>query len=141
MDQEPFHYLQYAVHMLIHKQLLAGLKDAGLSIGQPKVLDYLKDHDGAMQKDIAKGCFVEPASLSGLLDGMEKKGLIRRSVSETSRRSVSVTLTDLGWEQIQHVTTVFGEIEQTALAGFSAQERKQISDFQQRIYKNMEAQR
>ena len=141
MNQETFHYLQYAVHMLIHKQLLAGLKGAGLSIGQPKVLDYLKDHDGAVQKDIAKGCFVEPASLSGLLDNMEKKGLIRRAANENSRRSVSVWLTELGWAQVEHVTRVFDEIEQTALAGFSAQERRQVASFQQRVYENLEAQR
>lgn len=141
MNQESFHYLQYAVHMLIHKQLLAGLKDAGLSIGQPKVLDYLKDHDGAMQKDIAKGCFVEPASLSGLLDGMEKKGLLRRAASESSRRSVCVWLTELGWEQVRHVERVFGEIEQAALSGFSEQELAQIANFQQRIYANLEARR
>ena len=139
MSQESFHYLQYAVHMLIHKQLLAGLKDAGLSIGQPKVLDYLKDHDGAVQKDIAKGCFVEPASLSGLLDGMEKKGLIRRAANENSRRSVSVWLTELGWEQVRHVTRVCAEIEQAALAGFSSSELTQIANFQQRIYDNLEA--
>ena len=108
MEKQSFHYLQYAVHMMIYKQLFAGLKDTGLSIGQPKVLDYLRDHDGAVQKDIAKGCFVEPASLSGLLDGMEKKGLLRRVANESSRRSVNVFLTSLGWEQVKRVEQVFG---------------------------------
>ncbi|MCI5754366.1 MAG: MarR family transcriptional regulator [Clostridiales bacterium] len=139
MEKQSFHYLQYAVHMMIYKQLFAGLKDTGLSIGQPKVLDYLRDHDGAVQKDIAKGCFVEPASLSGLLDGMEKKGLLRRVANESSRRSVNVFLTSLGWEQVKRVEQVFGEIEKAALQGFSAQECEQIAGFQQRIYENLEA--
>ena len=38
---------------MFQKELLARLKDTGLTIGQPKILDYLKDHDGAGQKDIA----------------------------------------------------------------------------------------
>ena len=35
------------------------LKDTGLTLGQPKVLDYLKDHDGVSQKEIAAGCLIE----------------------------------------------------------------------------------
>ena len=41
-----------AEQSMFHKELLSRLKDTGLTIGQPKILDYLKDHDGAGQKDI-----------------------------------------------------------------------------------------
>lgn len=56
------------------KKLFADIKGLGLSIGQPKVLDFLKENDGAVQKGIAKGCHVELASLSTILTGMEKMG-------------------------------------------------------------------
>ncbi len=38
------HYLIMANQMLVQKALLEQLKDTGLTIGQPKILDYLKDH-------------------------------------------------------------------------------------------------
>ena len=38
-----------AEHSMFQKDLQASLKGSGLTIGQPKVLDYLKDHDGAEQ--------------------------------------------------------------------------------------------
>ncbi len=58
-----FHYLIMAEQSMFQKELLARLKDTGLTIGQPKILDYLKDHDGAGQKDIARGCHIEPGTL------------------------------------------------------------------------------
>ena len=54
---ESLHYLIMANQMLVQKSLLENTKKIGLTIGQPKVLDYLKDHDGSSQKDIAQGCF------------------------------------------------------------------------------------
>ena len=39
---------------LVHKKLPAYLKDTGLTIGQPKVLEYLSEHDGSNQTEIAR---------------------------------------------------------------------------------------
>ena len=47
------HYLTMANHLLIQKRILEKVKESGLTLGQPKVLDYLKSHDGASQKEIA----------------------------------------------------------------------------------------
>ena len=40
-----YHYMLMTNHMLLQKRLLSGLKDTGLTAGQPKVLDYLQDHE------------------------------------------------------------------------------------------------
>lgn len=69
-----FHYLIMAEQSMFHKELLSRLKDTGLTIGQPKILDYLKDHGGAGQKDIARGCHIEPGTLTTLLNRMEEAG-------------------------------------------------------------------
>ena len=50
-----FHYLVMAEHSIFQKKLIAKLKGTGLTSGQPKVLDYLKDHDGASQKSSHPG--------------------------------------------------------------------------------------
>ena len=70
------HYLTMANHLLIQKRILEKVKESGLTLGQPKVLDYLKSHDGASQKEIAAGCFIEAGSLTSILNRMEEKGLI-----------------------------------------------------------------
>lgn len=68
---ETVHYLLMASHLRLQKQLLGRLKGTGLTLGQPKVLDYLRDHNGASQKAIAQACHMEPGSLSVILTRME----------------------------------------------------------------------
>ena len=51
--EKSFHYLLMANQAVFHKKLLSNLKNTCLTLGQPKILDYLKDHDGASQKEIA----------------------------------------------------------------------------------------
>ena len=93
------HYLLMADHAMLQNLSCRVSNRLGLTTGQPKVLDFLQDHDGAMQKDIAQGCHIEPSSLSTILGGMERAGLLERSTCDENRRTVYVRLTDLGWEQ------------------------------------------
>lgn len=133
------HYLLMANHAMLQKQLFAGIKDLGLSIGQPKVLDFLKGHDGAVQKEIARGCHIEPASLSTILTGMEKSGLLNRQASEENRRIVNVYLTDKGKELSVKITEAFIELEERALSGLTAQERIRVLADLTAIHDNLEA--
>ena len=131
-----FHYLIMAEHSMFQKELLAKLKASGLTIGQPKVLDYLKDHDGTSQKDIARGCHIEPGTLTTLLNRMEEAGLVERRMMNGNRRSLYVFLTDKGKEQLELVTAAFTEMEAEAFRGLSETERKTFMDLFLRIYAN-----
>ena len=131
-----FHYLIMAEHSMFQKELLAKLKYSGLTIGQPKVLDYLKDHDGTSQKDIARGCHIEPGTLTTLLNRMEEAGLVERHMMNGNRRSLYVFLTDKGKEQLELVTAAFSEMEAEAFRGLSETERKTFMDLFLRIYAN-----
>lgn len=64
-----------------------------------------------MQKEIAKGCHVEPASLSTILAGMEKNGLITRKMYENNRRNLNVYMTDKGKTISEQLTEHFSNIE------------------------------
>ena len=131
-----FHYLIMAEQSLFQKELLARLKDTGLTIGQPKILDYLKDHDGAGQKDIARGCHIEPGTLTTLLNRMEDTGLVERRMLNGNRRSLYVFLTDKGKNQLALVTETFSEMEEKAFRGISESEREAFMNVFLRIYEN-----
>lgn len=94
--QETLHYLLMSDHQMIQKALVSSVKDTGLTPGQPKVLDYLLHHNGAIQKEIAISCHIEPASLTAILNGMENKGYIERKSLNNNRRSLHVYLTETG---------------------------------------------
>ena len=131
------HYLIMANQMFVQKALLEQLKDTGLTIGQPKILDYLKEHDGSNQKEIAKACFLEAGSLTTILNKMEEKGLIERRILNGNRRSFHIFLTAVGKEKQQLVDTAFSEIEKKALADISEKEFEQFMSVYHRIYSNL----
>ena len=133
----PFHYLIMAEQSLFQKELLARLKDTGLTIGQPKILDYLKDHDGAGQKDIAGGCHIEPGTLTTLLNRMEDAGLVERRTLNGNRRSLYVFLTEKGKDQVKLVTEAFSSMEEEAFRGMSETECETLMRLMHRVYENI----
>ena len=50
------HYLLMADHAMLQKLVMSRIKPLGLTTGQPKVLDFLQDHDGAMCKN---SCYLQ----------------------------------------------------------------------------------
>ena len=134
---DSLHYLIMANQMLVQKALLYKLKDTGLTIGQPKILDYLSRHNGSNQKEIAKACFLEAGSLTTILNKMEEKGLIRRQILNGNRRSFHIFMTESGRKNQKLVEEAFKKIEKTALNGISEEEQKLFMDIFCRIYRNL----
>ena len=116
------HYLTMANHLLIQKRILEKVKESGLTLGQPKVLDYLKSHDGASQKEIAAGCFIEAGSLTSILNRMEEKGLIERRMLNGNRRTFHIFMTESGRKSQMLVEAAFVEIEENAWKDISSEE-------------------
>ena len=130
---DSFHYLSMANHMMVQKKLMEQLKDTGLTLGQPKVLDYLKDHDGASQKEIAAGCLIEAGSLTSILNRMEEKGLIERKMLNGNRRTFHIFMTESGKKNQKLVEETFEKIEETALNNVSEEEQKVFMEIFLRI--------
>ena len=126
-----------AEQSMFQKELLARLKDTGLTIGQPKILDYLKDHDGAGQKDIAQGCHIEPGTLTTLLNRMEDIGLVERRTLNGNRRSLYVFLTEKGKQQVALVTEAFSAMEEEAFRGISETECEILMRLMHQVYENI----
>ena len=109
--EESFHYLLMASQSVLHKRLLANLRDTGLTIGQPKVLEYLAGHDGASQIEIARACHIEAATLTSVLNRMEEKALIERRTLHGNRRTFYIFLTPQGAELANQVIRMFEQLE------------------------------
>lgn len=131
------HYLTMANQMLIQKRLLERVKTSGLTMGQPKVLDYLKDHDGASQKEIAAGCFIEAGSLTSILNRMEERGLIERRMLNGNRRTFHIFMTAAGKQSQKLVEEVFEEIEMAAWKDISQEDAEFFMRIYHKIYSNL----
>ena len=136
MDRS-FHYLLMATQSLFQRSVMAALNGSGLTAGQPKVLDYLGRHDGSVQKAIAAGCQIDPATLTGLLNRMEEKGLIRRCNEDGNRRSLHVYLTEQGWAKQREVRQTMERQSEVVQAGLSEEQRAQLLDCLYKVCANM----
>lgn len=135
--EHSLHYLLMASHSALQKKLFKSLRDTDLTLGQPKIIDYLKEHDGAGQKDIAAGCHIEASSLTSILNRMEEKDLITRKTMNGNRRTYHVFLTDKGREYKKIIDRNFSEIENAAFYGISEKERIAFLDTLFKIYSNL----
>ena len=132
-----FHYMVMANHAIYNKVLMEILEDSGLTAGQPKVLDYLDGHDGARQKEIAAHCYIEAATLTSVLNGMEAKGLIERRRLNGNRRTFHIFLTQKGREQQERVLEAFLRIEEQTFEGMPEAEVGQFMELYGKIHRRL----
>lgn len=132
------HYLTMANQMLIQKRLLERVKASGLTLGQPKVLDYLKDHDGSNQRQLAYGCRIEPSSLTALLNRMEDTGLIERRKKDGNRRSYYIYMTEKGRNCQIRVAEEFQKLEEKAMRNISKEDLQLFQKIFLQMYHNLE---
>ncbi len=131
------HYLLLATQGLFQRKVMHALSGTGLTAGQPKILDYLGLHDGSMQKNIATACQIDPATLTGLLNRMEEKGLIERRCVPGDRRSFHVYLTEAGWACQKQVRETLERLETELLSALDGPEQTQLLNLLERLCEHM----
>lgn len=105
---------------------------------QTHVLMYLHQHRGqAPQRELTEFLRAKPSTVNGVLDRMEEKGLVRRSVSGQDARRRLITLTDKGREQQARFAESFLACEEAMVRGFSAEERETLLALLDRIVENL----
>ncbi len=134
---ETYHYLLLYNQGAFQRLLMLKLAPFGLTIGQPKILDYLADHNGCMQKELGTACQVDPATIVGLINRMEENGLVERRQQDGNRRSFYVYLTVEGWKKTKAVKIAFEELEKDAFHEFSNEEQEQLVSQMLRVKNNL----
>jgi len=117
-----------------------GFQELNLSDGQPKVLYILRALDGCVQKDLAKACDIKPSSMTVMLDGLEKKGYVRREETKISggKRAYKVCLTKEGREMADKVFWLMETIEEESFEGITEEERLQLFSLLRRVKENLD---
>jgi DNA-binding MarR family transcriptional regulator len=104
-----------------------------LSHEQAFVLGYLVQNPGAIQRDIAQISRTSPASVSSLLQGLERRGLIERRTEPGDERSKRVHATPDGMELIAGFDTAMADADDTILAPLDQAERATLHELLKKI--------
>lgn len=87
----------------------------------------------AAPSELAQDLDLAPASVTGRLDALEKRGLVHRAQSTTDRRRVVVALTPAGRETWLGAMDVLGHEEYRLLGVLTPEERTRLNDMLRRI--------
>ena len=133
--------LGYCAH-LARERMDARLTQYDVTPAQVHVLHYLHHHDNqAPQGDVTAHLKVKPSTANGILDRMEEKGLLRRTISETDARNRLSTLTEKGAALQADCRRLFMETEELMLGNLTEEERAALFGLLRRVTINLEEDR
>jgi MarR family transcriptional repressor of mepA len=107
-------------------QMKAGeewIRERELSRSQSFVLGYLVQKPGLIQRDIAEITRTSAASVSSLLQGLERRGLVERRSDDGNERVKRVYATPAGAELIAGFEAAMAGADETILAPLDPTER------------------
>jgi DNA-binding MarR family transcriptional regulator len=117
-------------------------EELGLSRAQCRLLGQVASNDGDRpwtQVELAHQLDLTPMGVATLCDRMEAAGWITRRPSATDRRANSIELRPQAQAALEKAIAVGDAVQESALAGFSAAERKQLVAMLQRVRANLQA--
>ena len=135
---ESLHYLLMKTNAIFNRRILAQAGRLGLTAGQPKVLEYLHEHDGCTQKQLGEGCALDKSTVTSLLARMEQQGLVCKQTADEDRRVSLVCLTDTGREQAARVRQGCAEVDALAWGGIPPETREAFLRTMREIISNLQ---
>jgi DNA-binding MarR family transcriptional regulator len=118
--------LVHPVHRATHRigLYLDDLRERGLTQGEAHILGLLAHSDRANVADLHRALAHKRSTLTSILDRLARRGLIRRAVGETDRRTFVVRLTARGRKLAQRVQRHLSALEHAVLHRVSAADIK-----------------
>lgn len=102
------------------------MQEAGhdLTSVQFAAMDALASHPGIDQAGVAARIAYDRATIGGVIDRLEVKGLVARTVSQKDRRAREVRLTAEGTRVFAEILPVVRDLQSEILSGLSGEERQ-----------------
>lgn len=98
-----------------------------LSPSQFNVLNILRDHeDGLSQTDLSEALLTHRSNVTGLVDRLEERALVKRQSVPEDRRAYRVVLTDAGRKLLQEILPVYYQASEEVWSPMSAKRAKEL---------------
>lgn len=117
-----------------HEQLLKGGID--ISSDQWVVLKRISEQEGIKQKELAELAYKDPASITRILDILERKGWIERRKAEGDRRAYGIYSTKAGKVLVEQALPIAQAIRMQGLTGISQEEAGLLKMLLEKIRNN-----
>lgn len=114
----------------------------GITFSQFLVIKDLYFHKGDNEDDFTLGSIAERLSsnrpnMTGIIERLEKQGLIKRSLNPRDKRSQIINLTDKSKDIMQELQQMSKETTAEALKGFNEEESLRVKEYLFKIINNL----
>jgi len=139
MPQEFFGRKIGNVRRAIRQQLESRIGIFDLTVAQFQVLRRLYDHNNLGTLQLAKETGLDTGTITGVVDRLEQKGLVRRERNTQDRRAVQVLLTPAGEELQEPLYGILQEVNEKALSGLAPEVRDEMMRLLDLVVANLNA--
>ena len=124
--QAPLGYLIHEVARLMKRRFEEEAKSHGITLPQWRALAQIAINERITQVQLAAASDTDPMTMSGVLDRLEKRGLIDRYADPTDSRAKLARLTPEGEEIFVTARKVGLAMYEAALEGVSEEDRNTV---------------
>lgn len=115
------------------------LRPLGVSAAGGLVLGILRDHGTMSPSELGERLIVTRATVTGLLDSLERRGFVTRSANPADRRSLLVEVTPAGLAVVRELRTIVHRNERDWMNVLSDAELRTYVDLLHRIQDRLTA--
>lgn len=117
-----------ATQAVLHQRMDEVLRPLGLTVPQYACLQALRDSPGITGAELARRMFVSRQSMNVVLQGLERRGLIRRSDEAGPRGERVVGLTDAAGSVLDQAQADVAEVAARMAAPLSAPDAARLQE-------------
>jgi DNA-binding MarR family transcriptional regulator len=129
--------LFYGVMHLHHKRAHMLMESSGLHPRQPVTLFLINNNQGLNQRELAEMLKIQPASISVVLQRLEKSGMIERRQDEQDQRITRVYITEQGKQELTVGMKALKALNDEAFANLSQQDKDNLYEILKKISGNL----
>ncbi|MBY8914520.1 MarR family transcriptional regulator [Bacillus sp. YC2] len=135
----PYLDLFQIIGLKLKKRADESIKDLGLNSQQGKIIDYIyKNQDkDLIQKDLADRFHLRGASITSMLQGLEKKGLIERKIPADNERQKNIYVLPKAVELIESFNQSFQKVEDEIISVLTEEEQQTLNELLNKINQHL----
>lgn len=111
----------------------------GVTSNIMNILTLLYKHRTPMtQNELSRELHLSRQTVTSVVDSLEERGLVKRSIAENDRRSRAITLTEEGRVSGRRIGRAMRNVELAAFKKLTAQEQNALVDTMEKLWHSME---
>ncbi|OKP77584.1 MarR family transcriptional regulator [Paenibacillus helianthi] len=124
----PFSDLIREIGLKKKRQANERLAELGMNAQQGQMIGYIAENqeNGLIQKDLAEHFNRKEASITSMLQGLERKGYIQRVIPKENERQKKIYLLEKAAVLVEEFNEIFAEVEKSITENLTAEEAETL---------------